>query len=401
MRTLKLPKLMPIGGNNRMHTISILESFEKKHLLEPERNIPLDLFIRYYFLDNKSVAASDRAHIVDYVYALTSYKLYLSAISLRPINWSKRLDAFMSKKFDENFFNGDIPAYARTSCPEDLWNLLVDAYGEKQTFDLAMVLNERAPLTVRANTLKTTRHDLLKAFSDNKLSVEKTEHSPNGIRFIQRPELNFFSMSEYRRGLFEVQDEGSQLAAMRIDCKPGDTVLDYCGGAGGKTLAFAPFMHNKGQIFVHDIRKGVLMQAQKRFKRAGITNYQTHSDKVALWKQLKRKCNWILLDVPCSGTGTLRRNPDMKWKFSTNRLQELIFVQDQIVKEVIPWLRKGGRIVYTTWSILPQENLMQVANIWEKYGLELENGKHFQVLPQSNSMDGFFSATLIKKEEST
>ena len=96
MKSLRLPKLLPIGGNNRMHTIALLESFEKKHLLEPERNIPLDLFIRYYFLDNKSVAPSDRAHIVDYVYALTSYKLYLSAISLRPINWSKRLDAFMS-----------------------------------------------------------------------------------------------------------------------------------------------------------------------------------------------------------------------------------------------------------------------------------------------------------------
>jgi len=107
-----------------------------------------------------------------------------------------------------------------------------------------------------------------------------------------------------------------------------------------------------------------------------------------------------MLDVPCSGTGTLRRNPDMKWKFSPKKLQELVMVQDQIVKEVIPCLRKGGKIVYTTCSILPQENLMQVANLWDKYGLELENGKHFQVLPESNGKDGFFSATLIKKQDS-
>lgn len=99
----------------------------------------------------------------------------------------------------------------------------------------------------------------------------------------------FFNMEAYSRGLFEVQDEGSQLAAMRVDCKPGQTVLDYCGGSGGKALAFGPFMHATGQLYIHDIRKSVLLQARKRFKRANLQNYQLHHDKVQLWKQLKRK----------------------------------------------------------------------------------------------------------------
>lgn len=262
MRRLRLPTLKPLNSDRRQHVVSILEEFEKKHLLEPERNIPLDLFMRFYFLDNKHVFASDRAQIVDYVYSLTSYKLYLSAICKRPINWSKRLEAFNGPAFEQNFTNGDIPPNVRVSCPEDLYKLLVEAYGEKEAYDLCMVLNERPPLTVRANTMKITQYDLFEKFKKKRFKVEKTQHSPNGITFVEKPETNFFSLEEYSRGFFEVQDEGSQLAAMRVDCKPGDIVLDYCGGAGGKTLAFAPFMHNKGQIYVHDIRKGVLLQAK-------------------------------------------------------------------------------------------------------------------------------------------
>lgn len=162
MRKVRFPKYPKLNNERRGHVISILENFEKKHLLEPERNIPLDLFLRFYFLDNKHVEASDRSQIVDYVYSLTAWKLYLSTISARPINWAQRLQAFTSPKFEENILNGEIPIHCRASCPEDLWNLLVDAYGEKEAFEMCMVLNERAPLTVRANTMKITRHDLYK-----------------------------------------------------------------------------------------------------------------------------------------------------------------------------------------------------------------------------------------------
>ena len=113
---------------------------------------------------------------------------------------------------------------------------------------------------------------------------------------------------------------------MRVDCKPKETVLDYCGGSAGKTLAFAPYMQNTGQIYVHDIRKSIVIQAKQRLRRAGVQNAQVHTDKVKLREILKGKCDWVLLDVPCSGSGVLRRNPDMKWKFNIDKLNELLKV---------------------------------------------------------------------------
>ena len=129
-------------------------------------------------------------------------------------------------------------------------------------------------LTVRANTLKTARHTLLNTFKkEYQFEVENCKYAPNGIRFLKFPEQSIFKLPEFKRGHFEIQDEGSQLLAMRVNAKPRQIVLDYCGGSGGKALAFAPFMMNTGQIYVHDIRKSVLLQARQRFKRAGVQNY--------------------------------------------------------------------------------------------------------------------------------
>jgi len=147
------------------------------------------------------------------------------------------------------------------------------------------------------------------------------------------------------------------LLGMRVDCKPKQTVLDYCGGSGGKTLVFAPFMHNSGQIYLHDIRKSVILQAKQRLRRAGVQNAQVHEDKVRLRQLLKHRCDWVLLDVPCSGSGVLRRNPDLKWKFTLEKLQELIKLQHLILDEALHFLRDDtSKIVYSTCSVLPEEN---------------------------------------------
>lgn len=195
---------------------------------------------------------------------------------------------------------------------------------------LCLIQNERPLTTIRANTMRTTRQELLRTFTKEadiwKSTGRFTEHAPNGIRFDRQLKGNLFKMVEYKKGHFEVQDEASQLLAMRVDVRPGQTVLDYCGGSAGKSLAFAPFMHNTGQIYVHDIRKSVLMQAKVRLKRAGVQNAQVHHDKVRLRKLLKNRCDWVLLDVPCTGSGVLRRNPDLKWKFDPDRMAELLKV---------------------------------------------------------------------------
>lgn len=155
---------------------------------------------------------------------------------------------------------------------------------------------------------------------------------------------------------------------------------------------------NTGQIYVHDIRKSVLMQAKQRFKRAGIQNYQIQDDKQTLRKVLKKKCDWVLLDVPCTGTGVIRKNPDLKWKYTNERLEELLKIQELILEDSISYLRnKNSTIVYSTCSILNDENLLQVMKFCNKHGFEVKDHSHFSTVPISRGMDGFFSATLVRK----
>lgn len=162
-------------------------------------------------------------------------------------------------------------------------------------------------------------------------------------------------------------------------------------------MAFAPFMKNKGQIFLHDIRKNILLEAKRRIRRAGIQNVQFHNDKKYLLSLIGGKCDTVLLDVPCTGTGTLRRNPENKYKFSLERYRELLEVQRELLEESLMFIKpKVGRIVYTTCSLLYEENLSQVLKFCKRHGFCIENDRILQTEPTRNGMDGFFSVTLIK-----
>jgi 16S rRNA (cytosine967-C5)-methyltransferase len=152
----------------------------------------------------------------------------------------------------------------------------------------------------------------------------------------------------------------------------------------------------KGQLYIHDIRKNILVEAKRRLRRAGIQNYQLVNDKSYIKDKLKNKCDWILLDVPCTGSGTFRRNPDLKWKFSLEKLEETKKVQETILKEALDLIKPNGRIVYVTCSLLQDENLNQVTRFCKKFGLKIENETIFQTVPKSKQMDGFFSVTLIQ-----
>lgn len=152
----------------------------------------------------------------------------------------------------------------------------------------------------------------------------------------------------------------------------------------------------KGQIFIHDIRKNILVEARRRLRRAGVQNYQLHNDKNSLREILKNKCDWVLLDVPCSGSGTLRRNPDLKWKFSIEKLEETLKVQETILEEALDLIKPYGRIVYVTCSLIQEENIYQILKFCKKFGLKIENDRIFQTVPKSKQMDGFFSVTLTR-----
>jgi len=204
---------------------------------------------------------------------------------------------------------------------------------------------------------------------------------------------NFFATEEFKQGLFEIQDEGSQLIALLVGAQPKQQVFDYCAGAGGKTLAFAPNMHSQGQIYLHDIRAHALLQARKRLKRAGIQNAQIINDDSPKLPKLKKKMDWVLVDAPCSGSGTLRRNPDMKWKFDDAMITRLVGEQRKIFERALSFMSPEGRIVYATCSIFPEENQNQIDHFVKTYNLKIE-GKPFISLPKLNGMDGFFAAVL-------
>ena len=150
----------------------------------------------------------------------------------------------------------------------------------------------------------------------------------------------------------------------------------------------------KGQIFLHDIRKNILLEAKKRLRRAGVQNYQLIQNKDELFEKFKGKFDWIILDVPCSGSGTLRRNPDLKWKFSYEKLEEYIHIQEKIFEESLKLLKPYGRLVYITCSLFQEENMNQIVKFTKKFGVKIENDSVFQTVPTAGKMDGFFSVTL-------
>ncbi len=353
-----------------------------------EKNLPLDLVVHQYFKGHKALGPKDRAFIADAIFNIVKWKGLLDYLKIDdPLEGMVFLG---SEKFAQALENPEIPPYVKGSCSQVLFNLLAESYGEPKAFELCQIFNTKAPVTIRVNTLKIPRDELLERWK-NLYEIEPTQHSPDGIVF--KNKIHFSSMPEYVQGLFEVQDEGSQLVANLMQVQPGQQVLDFCAGSGGKTLAFAPRMENKGQIFLHEVRGAILGEAKKRLNRAGIQNVQVASHDDPKWKKLKKKMDWILVDAPCSGTGTLRRNPDMKWNFNEAYFQKFQGLQRTIFEKALSFLKPGGTIVYATCSILPQENEQQVEHFIKTYNLKLV-GEPLKILPTHGGMDGFFGAVL-------
>jgi 16S rRNA C967 or C1407 C5-methylase (RsmB/RsmF family) len=364
------------------HLFTLLEGYE-------QQNLPLDLFISHYFRNHSALGSKDRAFIAETIYALVRWQGLLDFLS-RSSSWPVRYETYKSTNFEEVQKNSTIPAFQRTSFPSHLFNLIESNYGLDKAIELCLASNTPAPTTVRVNTLKISRDELLNRWTPY-YEISPTPFAPNGIIFHKK--IHFFSLPEFKEGLFEIQDEGSQLLARLVKAKPGDQVLDYCSGSGGKTLAFAPQMEHKGQIFLHDIRPFALQEAKKRLKRAGIQNSQTLLHDSPHLSQLKKKMNWVLADVPCTGTGTMRRNPDMKWKFEEATLIRLMGQQRTIFEKALSYLHPEGRIVYGTCSVLKEENQNQLDHFIKTYQLQIE-GEIFQSLPKTGGMDGFFGVVL-------
>ncbi|HEY2809901.1 MAG TPA: RsmB/NOP family class I SAM-dependent RNA methyltransferase, partial [Rhabdochlamydiaceae bacterium] len=340
----------------------MLKNYREHHILSifaahEERQAPLDLFLKHYFKAHKAIGAKDRKYIAETVYGITRWRGLLDYLSDKPSSWENRYLRFLDFSPQHYLTDETIPLHVRVSFPKKLFELLKEGLGEEKAILFCLASNESAPTTIRVNALKTERSSLFSAWH-SLYDLSLCSFAKNGLVFPKR--INLFGLPEFKMGYFEMQDEASQLIAELIAVSPGEQVLDFCAGSGGKALAIAPAMQQKGQLYLHDIRDSALTEAKKRLRRAGVQNAQVLSHDAPHKARLKHAMDWVLVDVPCSGSGTLRRNPDMKWKFDAEKLDLLLTSQRQIFEEACSFVKPGGKIVYATCSVLPQENALQV-----------------------------------------
>ena len=248
-----------------------------------------------------------------------------------------------------------MPREVKLECPWWLLEKFDAAFGAEADKELA-ALDSEAALDLRVNTLKATRDEVLANLTGEDLKASSTPLSPIGVRLPARISLG--DHAGFRDGLFEVQDEASQICAQLVDAKPGSKVLDLCAGAGGKTLAIAAAMQNKGQITACDVSVGRLERSKLRLRRAGVHNATLRilEDKDKWIKRQAGTFDRVLVDAPCSGTGAWRRNPDARWHLKPENLENLRATQDSVLDQGAPLVKLGGRLIYATCSLLPEEN---------------------------------------------
>jgi 16S rRNA (cytosine967-C5)-methyltransferase len=300
------------------------------------------------------------------------------------------------------------PDAVRADLPDWLWERLAADHGTAEAMRIAHGLLNPAPLDLRANLARTGREEALKALFEDGLEGAATPYSPAGIRLVGKPAINRNRL--FTEGLVEVQDEGSQLLAWLLAPRRGEMVADYCAGAGGKTLAIAMLMRGSGRVYAMDVSSARLAALGPRATRAGITNVHTialsgnHDARV---KRLARKMDRVLVDAPCSGFGTLRRNPDLKWRHAPGAIEELARKQSGILDSAATLVKPGGRLVYATCSILRAENevvaeeflakhpdfkTLSCAELLAAQRIPLEAGAQLRLWPHVHATDGFFAA---------
>ena len=282
------------------------------------------------------------------------------------------------------------------SIPEWLQTLGSQELGEKWEAEIH-ALNEEAEVVLRVNTLKTTRERLKNLLEADGIRSYLVKGYPDALVLEERQ--NVFRHPSFKEGLFEVQDASSQLVAAALQVEPGMRVIDACAGAGGKSLHLAALMGNKGKVISMDVEEWKLQQAKLRARRNGVSIFEPKIiEGSKTIKRLKESADRLLLDVPCSGLGVLRRNPDTKWKLSLEPIEKVQKTQQELLQAYPSMLKKGGQLVYATCSILPSENEEQI-----KKFLASEAGKDFEliedrkVLAQESGFDGFYIARLLKK----
>lgn len=319
----------------------------------------------------------------------------------------KRLAAALEgKKLDDPA----MPLQQRMECPDWAFAPLQAALGDRFEEEMKVMLGT-APMDLRVNPIKAKRDEVLKQLQEDGFSVEAGKISPYSIRVFDRPAITQHPL--YQDGHIEIQDEGSQMVALVADAKPGEQVVDFCAGAGGKTLALGAAMQNKGRIIAMDVLGGRLNRAKERFRRAGLHNIETRALTSERDKYVKRhpgKFDLVLVDAPCTGVGTWRRDPDKRWRQLGPGLPALVPLQRSILESAYRMVKPGGRLVYATCSMLPDENENQVESFVRDYPefsvrpvsefMDVPGADtYLKMTPAQHDTDGFFAAVLIRSKD--
>ena len=305
-----------------------------------------------------------------------------------------------------------MPAAVRADLPDWLWERLAGEHGEAAGLRMAQAMLNPAPLDLRVNLARTGREAVLEHLARDGIGATPTPHSPAGIRLEAKPAINRHEKL-FRHGLIEVQDEGSQLLAWLLAPRRGEMVADYCAGAGGKTLALGMLMRGAGRLYALDVSAKRLAALGPRAARAGLNNVHSivlSGENDARTHRLAGKIDRVLVDAPCSGFGTLRRNPDLKWRQGPQAIDELAAKQGRILGAAARLVKAGGRLVYATCSLLREENdaiadafaaahpqfqPLDCGELLATQRIAMEGGR-LRLWPHVQGTDGFFAAAFVR-----
>jgi len=394
---------------------------------------PADAAVSRYFRAHRNLGQQDRAFIAETVYAVLRRRRSLEAAAgsaaprhlaiaalVRVRGLSGRALEGLLRDEDQAVLarvraakSETFPPAVRADLPDWLWARLASHHGEDEAMRIAHGLLNPAPLDLRVNLAKLGRDEALAQLRAAGFEGDPTPYSPAGIRLRDKPAINRHAL--FQKGAVEVQDEGSQLLAYLLAPRRGEMVADYCAGAGGKTLAIAMLMRGMGRIYAMDVSARRLAELAPRAARAGVTSVhplvlQGAADARA--KRLAGKLDRVLVDAPCSGFGTLRRNPDLKWRHGPPAIDELAAKQAAILEAAAKLVKPGGRLVYATCSILPEENEavadafaaahaefapLSCREIFAAQRIALDCGDRLRLWPHRHGCDGFFAAAFERR----
>ncbi|MBI4740101.1 MAG: RsmB/NOP family class I SAM-dependent RNA methyltransferase [Betaproteobacteria bacterium] len=392
---------------------------------------PADLVVSRYFRQHRELGHADRSFVAETVYAVlrrkrslgarcgddvTSRRLLLAALAC-VLGWNRReLDAVLNEAEGKWLAQAkavkadELPPAVRCDLPDWLYDTLATRFDAAEVEALAAGLNQPAPLDLRVNPLKAERGEVLARLAADGLAAAPCPYSPLGIRLAGKPALAKHPL--FADGSIEVQDEGSQLLGFLLQPKRGEMVADFCAGAGGKTLLLGALMRSQGRLYAFDVAEKRLAKLKPRLARSGLSNVhpaRIESENDIKIKRLSGKLDRVLVDAPCSGLGTLRRNPDLKWRQSPESVAELTAKQGAILAAAAGLVKKGGRLVYATCSVLDAENEAIVAaflakhpgfvalsaeEILRKQEIGLECGERLRLAPHRHGTDGFYAAVM-------